>query len=205
MERSDCLREEHSSCCRIRATALEFLRQFVMRISRKSAYIGALAVLGIFSFYVWWSLEHMKIDLPLEAFFRAVLPHAAVVGAALRANANCLAADDSSSIGNREKEAEMYFVAKMPSLYKERFGGSPSNISDLRRLPEFDRPDSLNGHAFLRDCSIYSDPGGSFAVSCGQSRSPVKDVAAFMKNAPPVQKFVMLGKGEILYVPAPKC
>jgi hypothetical protein len=179
-----------------------------MHISRKSVWISAFAVILFFAgsyFYVWWSLRHMKIELPLDALFQRVFPQAEVIGAALRASGNCPAAVDSSSIGNREKEAEMYFVATMPSLYKEKFGHAPSYMSDLQKLPEFDRPDSLNDHVFMRDCSIYVDAGGSFAVSCGRLKPSSSEVGAFMRKAEPIQKFNMLGKSEILYVPAPTC
>jgi hypothetical protein len=177
-----------------------------MRKTTRAVAIGALSftifLIGSYS-YLRWSLRH--ISESLAGFFQHILAPAELVGAVAGAGKNCISAVDLSSLGNREKEAEMSFVATMPSLYKARFGSAPSNISDLRRLPEFDHPDSLNGHAFLRDCSIYTDPDGSLAVSCGQLRPHASDVAAFMRNAPPVQKFRMLGRSEILYVPAPKC
>ena len=147
----------------------------------------------------------MKIGEPFAALFQRLLGPAEVVGAVAGAHEKCSFAIDSSSIGNRETEAEMSFVATMPGLYRTRFGSAPSAISDLSKLPEFERPDSLNGHAFLRDCSLYAGPAGAFAVSCGRSRPSAPDIAAFVRSAPPVQKFNMLGSSEILYVPPPKC
>jgi hypothetical protein len=178
-----------------------------MRKTARAFGTGALlfAIFLIGSYlYLSWSLRHMKIDA-FAAIFQKIFAPVEVLGAVVGAHENCTGAVDLSSLGNQESEAEMSFVATMPSLYKERFGSVPSSITDLRRLPEFERPDSLNGHAFLRDCSIYADPDGSFAVSCGRFRPSAPDVAAFMKDTPPVQKFSTLGKSEILYVPAPRC
>jgi len=74
-----------------------------------------------------------------------------VKGAALAAGSHgtCSAGADDSSIGNREIEAEMSYVAAMPSLYRARFGAYPSSVSDLIRLPEFEHADSLNDHSFF--------------------------------------------------------
>jgi len=179
-------------------------------VTKTTKFVGTSVVLFVALlagsyFYLVWSLRHMKVEFPLAAFLQRTLPKAEVIGAAVGARGNCLAVVDSSSLGRREDEAEMSFVATMPGLYKERFGTVPSKISDLEKLPEFDRPDALNGHAFLHDCSIYADPGGAFAVSCGRSRPPRAEVLVFMQKAKPVQAFSMLGKSEILYVPAPKC
>jgi hypothetical protein len=99
----------------------------------------------------------------------------------------------------------MSYVAAMPELYKSKFGRAPSSMSDLKKLPEFEHADALNEHSFSRDCSIYSDQGASFAVSCGRSRPSKIELAAFMRTAPSVQKFYMVGENEILYIPVPKC
>jgi hypothetical protein len=163
-----------------------------------------LAVVGLGA-YVRWSLRHMHIELPSAGLVNRLLPQAEIVAIAAGGHGACSSAVDQSSIGDRETEAEMSYVAAMPDLYKTKFGSAPSSMSDLQKLPEFEHADALNNRSFSRDCSIYFDQGASFAVSCGRSRPSKPDLAAFMRTAPSVQKFYMVGKNEILYVPVPKC
>src|SRR6266481_2000767 len=167
------------------------------------ATIALVLVVAAVSFgaYVRWSLRHMHIEFPLAGLVNRILPPAEIVAVAAGSHGTCSSAVDDTSIGDREAEAEMSYIATLPDLYKTTFGSSPSNMSDLNRLPEFERADSLNNHSFSQECSIYFDKSGSFVVSCGHTRPSSKDVAAFMNKAPFVQKFYMVGKMEILYIP----
>lgn len=87
----------------------------------------------------------------------------------------------------------MSYVAGMLDLYRTKIGAAPANLTDL------------NEREFEKDCSIYSDHAGAFAVTCGLPRPASGDVAAFMPHATFVRKFHALGRSEILYLPAPKC
>ncbi len=163
-----------------------------------------LAAVGLGA-YLRWSLRHMHIELPLAGLLNRLLPQAEIIAIAAGSHGACSSAVDKSSIGDRETEAEMSYVAAMPDLYKSKFGSAPSSMSDLGKLPAFEHADALNNRSFSRDCSIYFGQSGSFAVSCGRSRPSGPDVAAFIRTAPPMQKFYMVGKNEILYIPVPKC
>ncbi len=163
-----------------------------------------LAAVGLGA-YVRWSLRHMHIELPLAGLLNRLLPQAEIIAIAAAGHGACSSAVDQSSLGDRETEAEMSYVATMTGLYGAKFGSSPSSMSDLKKLPEFEHADALNHRSFSRDCSIYPDQSGSFAVSCGRSRPSVPNVAAFMRTAPSMRKFYMVGKNEILYIPVPKC
>jgi hypothetical protein len=158
-----------------------------------------------FGTYVRLSLRHMRLELPLAGLLSRVLPIAETVAVAAGGHGTCSSAVDYSSIGDREAEAEMSYVASMSDLYRSKFGSFPTRISELNKVPEFEHADSLNNYSFSRGCSIYVDAGGSFAVSCGQQRPPSTDIAAFMRTAPSAQNYYLVGKSEILYVPAPKC
>lgn len=169
-----------------------------------TAFVVVLAFLGLGA-YVRWSVRHMVIAFPVDGLVRRLLVPAEIVAAATGGRETCANPVDQSSIGDREAEAAMSYIAAMDDLYRTRFGSSPSSMSDLSRLAEFEQADSLNKHSFSRGCSVYFDQSGSFATSCGRSRPSGPDVAAFMRNAPFAQKFYMVGKSEILYIPVQKC
>jgi hypothetical protein len=169
-----------------------------------TALILVLAAVGLGA-YVRWSLRRMHIEFPLAGLVNRVLPQARIIAVAAGSHGTCSSTVDQSSIGDREMEAEMRYVAAMPELYKTKFGSAPLSMPDLKKLPEFEHADALNNRSFSRDCSIYFDPGGSFAVSCGRSTPSRPDVAAFTRTAPSTQKFYMVGKSEILYTPVPMC
>jgi hypothetical protein len=162
--------------------------------------LSALVVLTGSALYVRWSLRHMRLDLDL----RGLSSRLGLVEA-LTGHSPCIASSDPGSLGDREKEAEMSYIATMPDLYKSRFGVPPSNIADLNRLPEFETANRLNNREFENDCSIYFDHSASFAVSCGPTKPSSQDLAAFLYNAPFVRRFYRIGNNEVLYVPAPKC
>ena len=170
--------------------------KFLWRIAL--ALVLAFVGLGV---YARWSLQHMHLEFPIGGLVPLVKGVALVAGS----HGTCSAGVDDSSIGNRETEGEMSYVAAMTSLYRGKFGAYPSSASDLIRLPEFEHADSLNGRSFSRDCSIYFEQNASFVVSCGDSRPSSLEAAAFMRTAPFEHKFFMIGNSEILYVPVPKC
>jgi hypothetical protein len=112
---------------------------------------------------------------------------------------------DRTSLGRRELEGEMSYVAAMSELYSNQFGKAPGSLHDLEKIPEFASANSLNGRAFERECSLYASPTNSFIVSCGSAQLSGTEAEGFMEHATPTQKFYLLGKSEILYVPAPSC
>jgi hypothetical protein len=175
-----------------------------VKIIATTALAAVLAAVGLGT-YVRWSLRHMHIEFPLAGLVNRFLPQAEIIAVAASRHGACSSAVDQLSIGDREMEAEMSYVAAMPELYRTKFGRTPSSMSDLNKLPEFEHANSLNNRSFARDCSIYFDQGGSFAVSCGRSRPSGPDVAAFMQGAPSMRRFYMVGKSEILYIPVPTC
>lgn len=150
-----------------------------------------LIVVGLGA-YVHWSLRHMHFDF---------LPTAIALD---KLTGGCLPPVDQTSLGDREGEAEMSYIAGMQDLYRTRIGTPPSSLTDLNKLPEFAQADGLNGHQFEKDCSIYVAPTG-YVVNCGPSQLSSADIAAFVGKAPFARKFYVLGRSEILYVPAPRC
>jgi hypothetical protein len=163
--------------------------------------LSALLVLTGSALYVRWSLRHMRLDLDLRGLSSGL----GLVELLTGGHSPCIAGADPTSLGDREQEAEMSYVATMPDLYKSRFGVLPSGMTDLNRLPEFDTANRLNNREFENNCSIYFDQSASFAVSCGSSKPPSRDMAAFLRNAPFMRRFYLVGNKEVLYVPAPKC
>jgi hypothetical protein len=175
-----------------------------IKVLSTTALLLVVAAVGV-GVCLRWSLRHMLIDFPLAGLVNRLLPQAEIAAVAAGRHGACSGTQDQQSIGNREAEAEMSYVAAMPELYRTRFGRAPSSISDLNKLPEFEHADRLNNRSFSRDCSIYFDQSGSFAVSCGRPRPSRLDVAAFMRTAPSAQNFYMVGKSEILYIPVHMC
>jgi len=143
----------------------------------------------------------MHLDLDL----RGLSSRLGLVEALTGARSPCIASADSASLGDREKEAEMSYVATMPDLYKSRFGVPASSVADLNKLPEFESANRLNNREFEKDCTIYFDQNTSFAVTCGSPKPSSAEASTFMRSAPFVRGFYKLGQSEILYVPAPKC
>ena len=117
----------------------------------------------------------------------------------------CAPKIDPTSLGRREFEAEMSYIAAMSEIYKKQFGKMPASLRDLARIPEFANANSINSREFERECSLYASPGDSFVVSCGPAQLSRKEAERFMEHAMQTQKFYLLGNSEILYVPAPRC
>ena len=107
-----------------------------------------LAAVGLGA-YLRWSLRHMHIELPLAGLLNRLLPQAEIIAIAAGSHGACSSAVDKSSIGDRETEAEMSYVAAMPDLYKSKFGSAPSSMSDLGKLPAFEHADALNNRCVL--------------------------------------------------------
>jgi hypothetical protein len=175
-----------------------------VKVALVAAMVLVMGVVGL-GVYARWSLRHMQIGFFTPADLDKLIAQVEVARAVVGRNGNCLRTVGQSGIGDRKKEAEMLYVAAMVDFYRMKFGTAASRLTDLNKLPDFEHASALNGRLLEKDCSIYLDQSGSFVVTCGPYKPSNLDVAAFMRNAPFVQKFYTLGGSEILYVPAPKC
>lgn len=158
-----------------------------------------------FLIYFSVSLRHIRLGLFTPADVQMLLSAANEARDAVEQHKACVLPIDESSLGNRTQEAEMLYLAAMLDLYRAKFGMAPRTLADLDRLRDFGKANRLDGLRLEKDCSVYLDPSGATAVSCGGTRPSNTDLAKLISSAEYVQKFYRLGNSEVLYVPVPKC
>jgi hypothetical protein len=128
--------------------------------------------------------------------------------AAIKAQSKeCAVTIDTTSVGDRDVEQEMLYLADLIEVYELKSGTRPNNVADLEKLKEAE----INGNvkSLEKACTISFDlKNGGYALSCGPTRASISELGSFLDNVRlggNVQKFLKISGKEILYIPPRKC
>ncbi|MFZ0805915.1 MAG: hypothetical protein WAN03_07015, partial [Candidatus Sulfotelmatobacter sp.] len=103
--------------------------------------------------------------------------------------------------GDARQEATMVYVASIVDLYRTTFGKLPENITDLDKVPVFEKADKLNGNEMKRTCSIQQMLSSrAYALSCGGTRPSAERLDSTLGKTVDEQ-FAIVDGIEVLHVP----
>jgi hypothetical protein len=117
-------------------------------------------------------------------------------------NKRCSFTIDQSSLGNKQQEAEMLYIASMLDLYRARFGVAARTMSDLLKLNEISKSD---WNRWNKTCYFYVDSSSASVVTCGRNLPSDAELTQLARRLDPIQRFYKIKDAEVLYIPTPRC